>query len=246
MSAILTCMYNFIVVQLSPLQMAAANGGEPAEVERDDVNQAVKDMYEEEGGRAAVIDEITKEMGEGHEGGQKGVLIERLTTIRLLKAKKTNGDDEKTEALLNVDESDDFDEGPAAGAADDRTSWTFNTAKMTLKKVNEMQQTLKKSCLSLRSHELQYMVGARGFCTVCPFTEQAEGHVGCQSTQLMCTTCRTWVCKASACLMAHLKHGHGRACTDRVWEGIEVSDNQHQYRPASENSLKRPANRTDD
>ena len=155
-------MYNFIVVQLSPLQMAAANGGEPAEVERDDVNQAVKDMYEEEGGRAAVIDEITKEMGEGHEGGQKGVLIERLTTIRLLKAKKTNGDDEKTEALLNVDESDDFDEGPAAGAADDRTSWTFNTAKMTLKKVNEMQQTLKKSCLSLRSHELRDALGALG------------------------------------------------------------------------------------
>ena len=108
-------MYNFIVVQLSPLQMAAANGGEPAEVERDDVNQAVKDMYKEEGGRAAVIDEITKEMGEGHEGGQKGVLIERLTTIRLLKAKKTNGDDEKTEALLDVEESDDFDE-PGAGS----------------------------------------------------------------------------------------------------------------------------------
>ena len=217
----------------------AANGGSPPE-SRDEIAKDVETLYEQDAGRADVINEITAAMGDGNDEGNKAQLIERLTTIRLL-AKKPTGEDAKTvDALLNNYAcSSDFDEGSAVDADDDRTTWNFECSKIMLKKIDAMQKMLDKSNFSFVRHELQYMKGARGSCSVCRYTEQEEDQVGSQSTFLMCVPCRTWVCKSSYCLMAHLKDGKGNACQDSTWERLDVAEYQQQYRRASEGSGKR-------
>ena len=69
----------------------AANGGSPPE-SRDEIAKDVETLYEQDAGRADVINEITAAMGDGNDEGNKAQLIERLTTIRLL-AKKPLGEE---------------------------------------------------------------------------------------------------------------------------------------------------------
>ena len=73
-----------------------------------------------------------------------------------------------------------------------------------------------------------------------------DQHVGKKSTQLMCVTCRVWVCTSSPCLMAHLKFGRGTAVTDKCWSKCEKADSQGQYVAAAEHSKKRKENREDE
>ena len=105
-------------------------------------------------------------------------------------------------------------------------------------------KTLEKANFALLQHELEYQSkSVRGFCGVCPFTEQHEDHKGTKSTQLMCVSCRVWVCNSSPCLMAHLKFGRGTAVTDKCWSKCETNANQGQYVAAAEHSKKRKENR---
>jgi len=204
-------------------------------------------MYVEGGssGRAAVQAEIKGIMGEGHEEGNKQQLIERLVTLRLMQQAGGSGDDDKIKELLKTTRSSEFDEGPEVEDDDDRTTWHFEAAHATLKKVEDISKTLKQANFKLIQHELVYIANdVRGFCGVCLLTDQE--HEGRQSTQLMCTTCRTWVCKSSVCLMAHLKFGTGAPVGNNAWDKCEKADFQQTYRPAAAASKKRKENREEE
>ena len=83
---------------------------------------------------------------------------------------------------------------------------------MSLQRTDRCCKTLEKANFAMLQHELEYQSkSVRGFCGVCHFTEQHEDHKGTKSTQLMCVSCRVWVCNSSPCLMAHLKFGRGNA-----------------------------------
>ena len=67
------------------------NGGVGAEEERAELNQKFNQMYTDD--KQKLLDTITELMGDGHTGGSKATLIERVVTASLM-SKKTADEEE--------------------------------------------------------------------------------------------------------------------------------------------------------
>ena len=201
------------------------NGGVGPEEERADLNQKFNQMYTDN--KQKLLDTITELMGEGHTGGGKPALIERVVTASLMSMKTADEEEASMELLDGEDNSsvEEFDEVDTEETCDFR-NFQFKALKALRKDMFKVKKTIKKS-RNASGHKLRYCT-VRRYCTVCPIVNPAEEdeEQKSKSTFLVCMTCKVAVCTGAHCLMAHMGEGKGKPMTKKAWSNLEVREDQ--------------------
>ena len=199
------------------------NGGVHAEEERAELNQKFNEMYTNN--KQELLDTITELMGDGHTGGSKATLIERVVTASLM---SKNAEEEADMELLEGEEHsdvEDFEEVEVESTCDFK-AYQFAALKALRKGVFKLQKTVKKSG-NASGHKLRYC-STRRYCQVCPVVNPAEDdeEQKSKSTFLVCMTCKVAVCTGAHCLMAHMCEGKGKPMTRKAWDNLEERADQ--------------------
>ena len=203
------------------------NGGVHAEEERAELNQKFNEMYTND--KQELLDTITELMGDGHTGGSKATLIERVVTASLM---SKNAEEEADMELLEGEDHSEveyFDEVEVESTCDFK-AYQFAALKALRKGVFKLQKTVKKSG-NASGHKLRYCSNRR-YCTVCPIVNPAEEdeRQTQKSTSLVCVTCKVAVCTGALCLMAHMCEGKGKPMTKKAWYTLAVREDQGGYK----------------
>ena len=190
------------------------NGGasDPA-IERAELHEHFSSMYANATeGKPAVLREIAKLLGPGHEEGNKPTLIERAVTATMMSnAAEAAAADRVEPREIPGESNDDVEqfEEIDLGAQCDFRQYQFEALKAIRKEIADAATDIKKINKISREHEFRYRAGNRGYCTICPDFKKQYGELEdeedeeedeeeeegskkkCQkSTALVCMTCK--------------------------------------------------------
>ena len=215
-------------------------GGSDPGMERADTTAEFNNMWQKEG-KDAVLKEIARLMGPGHEEGNKATLIERVVTATIMskEAEAKAQEEVKLDEIpgQNHDEVEEFEEIDVSEQCDFR-QFQFESLKAIRKEIAAAANDIKKINKISKEHIFRYRSGGRGYCTICPEfrkeygeldndaadeeegeEEEEERKKKCQkSTALVCMTCKCAARRRLAPPAASLSpcHPHAHAAVRRA------------------------------